>query len=142
MNVTKDVILDLLPLYVAGEASAATSALVEEFLKDDPVLAARARALRAEMGETPASGEPRPEIEMQSLRQTRRVLAWQRWLLAAGIALTAVGLSLRIESDGSRVAHVSLLLFEFPYALGAVLVAGIACLVAYRELRRRHRTGA
>src|SRR5438067_319948 len=39
MNVTQNVIHDLLPAYLAGEASADTVALVEEFLRLDPDLA-------------------------------------------------------------------------------------------------------
>ena len=43
MEVTKDVILDLLPLYSADEASADTRALVEEYLAAHPELAAAVR---------------------------------------------------------------------------------------------------
>lgn len=139
MNVTRDVILDLLPLYVAGEASPATRELVEEYLKGDPELAARAREMHAQMG---ASHLPSlaPETEMKSLRRTRQVLAWQRWLFGLGIALTAIGCSLRIEFDGARPTHLHLLMFDYPYAFGMSFVAGIVCLLAYRALRRRHRT--
>ena len=38
MEVTRDVILDLLPLYMADEVSADTRALVEEYLESDPSL--------------------------------------------------------------------------------------------------------
>lgn len=38
MEVTRNVILDLLPLYLAGEVSQDTAALVEEYLKNDPEL--------------------------------------------------------------------------------------------------------
>lgn len=43
MNVTREVILDLLPVYLAGEASPATRTLVEEYLKQDAELAQRIR---------------------------------------------------------------------------------------------------
>ena len=43
MNVTKEVIIDLLPVYLAGEASLATRVLVEEFLAQDPELAQEVR---------------------------------------------------------------------------------------------------
>jgi hypothetical protein len=39
MEITRDVILDLLPLYVADEVSADTRALVEAYLEGDPQLA-------------------------------------------------------------------------------------------------------
>lgn len=38
-EITRDIIQDLLPLYLAGEASEDTTALVEEYLKTDPELA-------------------------------------------------------------------------------------------------------
>lgn len=38
MRVTRDVILDLLPLYLADEASEDTRRLVENYLETDPVL--------------------------------------------------------------------------------------------------------
>ena len=40
MEITRDVILDLLPLYLAGEVSEDTRSLVENYLEEDPKLAA------------------------------------------------------------------------------------------------------
>ena len=139
MNVTRDVILDLLPLYVAGEASPATRELVEEYLKGDTELAARARDMQSQIG-APQLPSLAPETEMKSLRRTRQVLTWQRWLWGVGIALTAIGCSLRIEFDGARPTSIHLLMFDYPYAFGVSFMAGIVCLLAYRALRRRHRT--
>ncbi len=42
MKVTRDVVKDLLAVYAAGEASADTGALVEEWLRSDPELAGQA----------------------------------------------------------------------------------------------------
>jgi anti-sigma factor RsiW len=39
VEITRNIIEDLLPLYLAGEASPETRALVEEFLARDPSLA-------------------------------------------------------------------------------------------------------
>ena len=39
MEITRNVILDLLPLYLAGEVSADTRTLVEKYLETDPELA-------------------------------------------------------------------------------------------------------
>lgn len=142
MNVTRDVILDLLPLYIAGEASPATRALIEEFLSRDPELAERVRAMHAQgaAGLTPPALPP--ELEMKSLRRTRQMLAWQRWLFGIGIALIGIGCSLRIESDGVKGTTVHLFMVEYPFTFGLSFVAGIVCLLVYRSLRRRHRTGA
>ena len=46
MSVSKDVIRDLLPVYLAGEASTDTRILVEEFLARDSQLRAVADAAR------------------------------------------------------------------------------------------------
>ena len=45
MEVTRSVILDLLPLYLAEEASADTRALVAKHLETDPELARAAREM-------------------------------------------------------------------------------------------------
>lgn len=141
MSVPRDVILDLLPLYVAGEASPATRELIEEYLKGDPELARRVGETRAgAISGLPATTGPRPEIEMESLRRTRRVLAWQRWLLGLGIGLVALCFSTRIEFQGARVAQVRLLIFDLPYVFGPMLLVGVACLVAYQVLKRRQRS--
>ena len=44
-EITKDIIQDLLPLYVAGEASADTNALVRDYLAADPELAETAKEM-------------------------------------------------------------------------------------------------
>src|SRR5678815_2030203 len=50
MIVTRDVVRDLLPVYLAGEASADTRRVVEDFLASDQGLAAEvAEAQRAEL---------------------------------------------------------------------------------------------
>src|SRR6185503_10045522 len=43
MNVTQNVVTDLLPLYLAGEASDDTRALIEAYLKQNPTFAAEVR---------------------------------------------------------------------------------------------------
>jgi hypothetical protein len=45
MKITRNVILDLLPLYLADEVSADTKALVENYLESDPELANTAKKL-------------------------------------------------------------------------------------------------
>ena len=43
MKITRNVILDLLPLYLEGDASPDTQALIEQFLDTDPELAELAK---------------------------------------------------------------------------------------------------
>ncbi len=74
MNLTRDVINDLWPVYAADEASADTRALVEEFLRQDPEFA----GLLQECGEDRLLRHviPRlpPDREAQALRRTKRLL--------------------------------------------------------------------
>ena len=47
MEITKEVILDLLPLYLADEVSADTRALIEKYLETDPELTELAKQQKA-----------------------------------------------------------------------------------------------
>ena len=55
MNVTKDVVIDLLPAYLSGEASADTCALIEEMSAKDRAVA---RLLDAASSDEPALRQP------------------------------------------------------------------------------------
>ena len=87
MNVTREVILDLLPVYLTGEASPATRELVEEYLKQDPELARRLRNQWAENLSRVAPSTLPPELELNALRRTRGLISWQRRRLAPPITL-------------------------------------------------------
>jgi len=76
MKVTQNVIHDLLPAYLAGEASADTVALVEEFLRLDSDLARTVEALRASpLPELPVA--LRPTQEKETLNMTKQLLRWR-----------------------------------------------------------------
>ena len=96
MTITKDVIRDLLPVYSAGEASADTRALVEEFLRTDPEL----RQLAAAAGTLDMvrnAAEPPASLEWETLRKTRRLLQRRAWLLAFAWSVTLLALALDVR---------------------------------------------
>lgn len=100
MNVTRDVVVDLLPLYSAGEASADTRRLVEEFLQSDPELA---RAVRDDASAellAPVSLTFRPDHEMKTLVKVRRALHRKDWPFFFALLFTALAFG-RIVSDTS-----------------------------------------
>lgn len=78
MKITRDVILDLLPLYLADEASADTRALVAEFLEQDPELAEIARSSALELKEdvpVPLTKEDKMEAyEEAKMHLLRRIV--------------------------------------------------------------------
>jgi predicted anti-sigma-YlaC factor YlaD len=142
MNVTREVIIDLLPLYLAGEASPDTRALVEEYLEQDPELATRVRERRADgLAETTLTELP-PELELESLRRTRRLLGWQRWLFGFAIGFTAVSLTSRLSFEGGRLKNFRFLIRDYPLQFGTTAALALVCWVAYFLTRRRLRTNA
>jgi hypothetical protein len=141
MSVPREVIVDLLPLYMAGEVSPATRVFVERALAQDPELA---RKVRDEWDRDLAGGPgaaPPPELELTALRKTRRMLGLQKWLFGLAIAFTATTFSLRVDFTEGRIVS-RFLLSEHPVPFGISLLLGIVFWVCYYILRRRLRTTA
>ena len=88
MNVTREVIRDLLPLYEAGEVSGDTRRLVEEFLEQDPELARQLEEERRQLLPDPIPIPLDKETEMQTLERTKRLLKWRAVSLACAVALS------------------------------------------------------
>ena len=142
MNVTREVILDLLPSYLSGEASPATRTLVEDYMKQDAELAQRVRLLLADNLARVAPPVLSPELELRSLRRTRSLLGWQRWLFGLGIFFSAMLLSNEFSCEGGRFKEFHFLLRDYPTEFGICAVLGLACWIAYFSIRRRLRIGA
>lgn len=84
-ELTKDVILDLLPLYLAGEVSEETAALVKKYLEEDPELAETAK----EMAKADALGKvPIPFKKETALETYNEAKKWMT-IRTIGIALIA-----------------------------------------------------
>jgi anti-sigma factor RsiW len=130
----REVLLDLLPAYASGEASAATRALVEAHLAKDPELARRLREASA----LPRAGAGLPaELELRALRRTRGALSVQRWLFGLATTFTALSLTSRIEFGDGGIKRFSLLIFDYPYPFGICLALAVAFWIAYVAVRRR-----
>ena len=100
MNVTREVINDLWTVYVAGEASTDTRALVEAFLRQDPELA---RLLQGRGEEALLRQDPprlSPDREAQALRRTKRLLHGWDWLLFMAMLFSGFAFG-RIVADTS-----------------------------------------
>ena len=99
MKITRDVILDLLPLYLAEEASADTRALVETYLETDPELASKVKESAAAKLPKEIPVPLTKENQMEAFKETKRLLLQRTVLLAfifsvtllscAGLALLA-----------------------------------------------------
>jgi anti-sigma factor RsiW len=89
-EVTKAVILDLLPLYLAGEVSSDTAALVKEHLEADPELAEAAK----EMSKADSLGKvPIPfkkEVALETYQEAKKWMTIRTLGVAAIIALSVM----------------------------------------------------
>lgn len=100
VNLTRDVVADLWPLYEAGEASPDTRALVDEFLAQDAAFAA---TLRATPAMSPPVIEIPPDAKLASLKRTRDLVhgnSWLRGLRLFALVLTVFAIK-RILDDTS-----------------------------------------
>jgi anti-sigma factor RsiW len=97
MNITRNVVNDLLPVYLSGEASADTKTLVEEFLRQDPELARivgeQSREFSAQTEWLRAEVAPSVDHQLQTLTRTRLLMERQKWSMALALMLTAFPLS-------------------------------------------------
>jgi hypothetical protein len=85
MNITKDVITDLLPLYQAGEVSDDTIKLVEAYLHDHPDLAREAKTPAKNLfPKTSVVSGPNLE-ELSALRKAKRIIRLRATVMALAI---------------------------------------------------------
>lgn len=75
MNVTRDVITDLLPLYFAGDASEDTRRLVEDFFRESPDFERVARAAAKPLESLRGVAVPAPDAEKEK-REMQRI-GWE-----------------------------------------------------------------
>lgn len=140
MNVSREVILDLLPVYLAGEASPATRALVDEYLQQDSELANHVRTLSADSLATIAQAPLSSDIEVRSLRRARALIGWQKWLFGLGITFTALSLSNEFSFEGGRLREFHFLIGDYPAQFGSFAALAVICWASYYAIRRRLRT--
>ena len=140
MNVTQDVVTDLLPLYLAGEASDDTRALIEAYLKQNPTFAAEVReqaekstALRDALRAVPSA-----DHEKLTLQRVRRFNRRRANLLGVSIAMTLMPLAFGF--DGSHIHWM--MLRDQPGQALAFWIAAAGSWIAYYLTGRRLRTVA
>jgi hypothetical protein len=136
MNVTRDVIVDLLPLYLADEASQDTRALVKAYLEQDPELARLVAEKPNELPFATTPGAPLSrEHELKTVERTKTMLRAQRILLAAAMFFSLLPLA------GYQVGrHRWAMLSDFPAGAIACAVLAVATWVIYFVLRRKLNT--
>ncbi len=140
MNISPDVISDLLPLYLAGEASVGTRALLEEYLREHPAFAqeVREQVERSTVLLTAptVTAAPTSDYEKTTLERVRRFNRYRSYVLGFSLALTMIPLSFAFVE--SRVNWM--MLRDNPRQAMFTWIAALACWGLYYALGRRLRT--
>jgi len=83
-EVTEDVILDLLPMYLAGEVSEETAALVKKYLESDPELAETAKEMAKADSLNKVPIPFRKEAAMETYQEAKK------WMTIRVLGLAAI----------------------------------------------------
>jgi ferric-dicitrate binding protein FerR (iron transport regulator) len=135
MNVTQNVIADLLPLYAENECSPDTRALVDEYLQLNPKQAEELRRV-LEVKLPLRSAVPAADLqETAALRRARRAVRRRSWFMAVAIFCSLAPFS--VIATGDKV--IWLLLRDAPLAAACYGAVGAAFWVLYFYRRARER---
>lgn len=136
MNVTKDVVIDLLPAYLSGEASADTRALIEEVAAREPAVARLIESARHD-GNEPMLQQPLvlpPNLEREMVSRTRALLYRRSVVLALAIVCTLLPFTF-----GFHDGHVTFWLLRDEKGSRLFWVVAAALWLDYLLLGRRLR---
>jgi anti-sigma factor RsiW len=100
MKISDDVMNDLLTMYLAGDASADTKALVEAHARDDRAFAARLAAAATLSLPDMAPGRSKYDLELRALTETRQFIRLRTIFCAGGILFTALPLAFTFGHAG------------------------------------------
>jgi hypothetical protein len=85
-SVPRNVVIDLLPAYLAGEASEETRALVEEFARRDPGIALMIHTGSLVSDDDSLKIPDAEKLEMKTLKRIRRSIRRKMWYVALATA--------------------------------------------------------
>ena len=135
-TVSRNVILDLLPAYLAGEASAESRALVEEFARHDPQIARLIRTGTLEPTATTPNVSPPDDLEVKALKRVRRSIRRQMLYVALGTAsilmIPLVAMQFTNEVNWKMGDFIVMGFLLFGTGLTYVLISRISDSTAYR----------
>lgn len=133
MNVTRKVVQDLVTLYLAGEASPDSRALVEEYLRTDPELARQVAASRQPVPDLGTHVSTEASGEKQALDATRKLLRDRTSTLVMAVLFTALPFSFTFR--GSEVTF--LMIRDAPVIATAWLATAAVMWVWHLVIRKR-----
>jgi hypothetical protein len=136
MKVTDDVMNDLLTLYLAGEASADTKALIESHARQHAAFASKLAVAGALSPIRVPHGGPPSDLELRTLTETRKFIFLRTVFCAGGILFTLLPLVFTVDERGVEFLvlgrHAGLMWSSWSVAVAA----WTACYVMNRQVRR------
>ncbi len=127
MTISRAIIDDLYPLYAAGEASADSRALIEEYLTEHPDAAA---SLRIPLKLPPV--EPPMDLEGRALRRTARLLEQRSMLGTVALSLSYAPTAVGFLEQGK----LHLLYLDLPWLAAALYAAAVGLWVGFFQVCR------
>lgn len=134
MNVTRDVITDLLPLFYSGDCSRDTKHLVEEYLRENAEFERQAQGLTKSPLSASVPQRLEENDEMKALTKTRRLLRLRSFMMGFAIFCTLAPFSF-FFTEGKTYWLIS----EAPTTALVYCVLAIGFWAAYVIVRRRSR---
>ncbi len=135
MTISRNIILDLLPMYLAGEVSEESRQLVEAYLEEHPEMKQLAQQDLEVKDMLPVALEPARGIEKRTFQRVRSTLRYRGLLLGMAIAYTIAPFSF-VFHDSS----VQWMLFRNnPGAAAVFIVTAVLLWAAYLVLYFRSR---
>lgn len=124
-EISRNVIVDLLPVYLSGEVSADTRRIVEEYMQRDPEMGERLREASSTL--TLPATQTSPDLEKRALQATQNLLG-RRFTLAI-FAYTA---AYSVFSFRFRRSEIVWLLYrDWPAASYLLLAASAALWICF-----------
>ena len=136
MTISDAVMNDLLTLYLAGEASAETKALVEAHARVNAAFAAHLQAAGAIRVPDPPRTAAARDQELRALHATRQFILLRTIFIAGAILFTLLPLVFTFGSDGVQF----LILGREPGLMWSFWSVAVASWVAFAIMNRRVRS--
>ena len=131
MNVTRDVIYDLLPSYFAGDASDDTRALVEAYFETDPEFARMAARFQTLLGDRQRAASPAEVRERETFCRVREAAELPQRTRAAALvwgfaSLVAFGIAMLTWRGPMRALYNPGIILGILFAVAAVAIFALS----------------
>lgn len=135
-SIPRNVILDLLPAYIAGEASEESRSLVEKFAQNDPEIAGFIHSGKLETDPIfPKMALP-DDLEMKTIKRVRRSIRLQMWYVALATAsvlmVPLVAMLFTNEVNWGLFDFIVMGILLFGTGFTYLLISRISDSIAYR----------